>query len=198
MMGRRKPGYLDGQFLVALPGMEDPRFQRSVVFLCAHSEEGAMGIVVNAPMPQLTFRELLGQLKIIAEDASVPLPPSAEDIVVLQGGPVETGRGFVLHSPDFHAENSTLAIAEDVSLTATLDVLKAIARGEGPSDAIMALGYAGWGAGQLETELRGDAWITAPADRDLLFDTDLEAKHGRVLRRLGIEPGRLSATSGRA
>lgn len=145
--------YLDGQLLVAMPGMVDENFARTVVYLCAHSEEGAMGIVINKPALDLHFTDLLVQLDIIGDDEAIQLPSSAENIEVLRGGPVEMGRGFVLHTPDFSIDNSTLAMNNGICLTATIDILRAIAAGDGPQRALLALGYAGWSPGQLEGEI---------------------------------------------
>lgn len=156
-------GYLDGQMLVAMPVMEDERFARSVIYVCAHSSEGAMGIIVNRPAGSIDFPELLVQLDIIADSDQIKLPENAESMKVLKGGPVETGRGFVLHSSDFFIKDATLPIDDDICLTATLDILKAIATGEGPKHAILALGYAGWAPGQLETEIQSNGWLHCPA-----------------------------------
>jgi putative transcriptional regulator len=191
-------GYLDGQLLVAMPGMPDDRFARSVIYLCAHSEEGAMGIIVNQAARKVSFSDLLIQLEVIAPDEAIRLPPNAETVQVLKGGPVETGRGFVLHSDDFFIDNSTLPIDKGVSLTATIDILRAIANGEGPDRALLALGYAGWSAGQLEAEMQHNGWLTCPADPALIFDTALGSKYERALQTLGIGLGHLSAESGRA
>ena len=191
-------GYLDGQFLVAMPGMPDDRFSRSLVYVCAHSAEGAMGIVVNRPSDGIEFPELLAQLDIIPSGGGIRLPGKAKRLTVLSGGPVETGRGFVLHSSDFYVDNSTLAIDDGVSLTATVDILRAIARGDGPTDAIFALGYAGWRAGQLESEINGNGWLNCPSDKELLFDHGFETKYERALRKIGIDPGKLSSSAGHA
>ncbi len=190
--------FLDGQLLVAMPGMPDSRFARSVIYLCAHSEEGAMGIVVNQAARKVNFSELLVQLDVIAPDEAIRLPAQAESVQVLKGGPVETGRGFVLHSNDFFIDNSTLPIDEGVSLTATIDILRAIANGKGPDRALLALGYAGWSAGQLETEMQHNGWLTCPADPALIFDTALGSKYERALQKLGIDLGRLSSDAGHA
>ncbi len=190
--------YLDGHFLVAMPSMTDPRFERTVVYVCAHSAEGAMGIVVNKLASHISFPELLTQLDIIPQGRAIQLPESASRMRVHKGGPVETGRGFVLHTSDFHIENSTLPIDDSICLTATLDILKAIARGRGPRHALLALGYAGWAAGQLESELQANGWLHCPADVNLLFDPDLEHKYERVLKRLGIDLSHLSSQAGRA
>lgn len=195
---RRNSSFLDGQMLVAMPGMGDSRFARSVIYLCAHSEDGAMGIIVNQPAPKVSFPELLVQLEVIAPEESIRLPKRAENVRVLKGGPVETGRGFVLHSADYFIDNSTLPIDDGVSLTATVDILRAIAKGAGPDRAILALGYAGWGAGQLESEIQHNGWLNCPADPALVFDTPLELKYEGALRRIGIDPGHLSAFAGHA
>ncbi len=190
--------YLDGQFLLAMPGMADDRFARSVVYLCAHSDEGAMGIVINRRAPSLNFSELLIQLEVIKPDEAIQLPMQAGAVPVLRGGPVEAGRGFVLHSNDFYIDNSTLPIDGGVSLTATVDILRAIANGSGPDRAILALGYAGWSPGQLEDEMQNNGWLTCPADASLIFDTPLEDRYGVAMRKIGIDPGFLSADAGHA
>ena len=191
-------GYLDGQFLIAMPGMEDSRFERTVVYVCAHSAEGAMGIMINRAAPQITFRDLLVQLDIIPEGPEIRLPDAAQRMLVHRGGPVETGRGFVLHSSDYFIENSTLPIDDNVCLTATLEILKAIAVGTGPQNAVLALGYAGWAPGQLEGEIQANGWLHCPGTPELIFDPDLDAKYGRALGLLGIDPARLSGQAGHA
>src|SRR5256885_6328651 len=162
-------GYLDGQMLIAMPAMRDERFSRSVIYVCAHSSEGAMGIVVNQPAANINFSDLLVQLEVIPATDLIQLPAQAGMVKVLKGGPVETGRGFVLHSADFFIENSTLPIDEGICLTATLDILKAIARGKGPRNAVLALGYAGWAPGQLENEIHHNGWLHSAADPELIF-----------------------------
>ncbi|WP_026607328.1 YqgE/AlgH family protein [Methylocapsa acidiphila] len=191
-------GFLDGQLLVAMPGMQDNRFARSVIYLCAHSEEGAMGIIVNRPARKVNFPELLVQLEVIRPEEAIRLPAQAGTVQVLNGGPVETGRGFVLHSNDFFIDNSTLSIDSGVSLTATIDILRAIARGAGPDQAILALGYAGWSAGQLEAELQDNGWLNCPADPALIFDQAVGSKYERALQKVGIDLGRLASDFGRA
>jgi putative transcriptional regulator len=191
-------GYLDGHFLIAMPGMLDDRFARSVVYICAHSSEGAMGITINRPAPQITFSELLVQLDIIPRSDQIRLPEPVQKMTVHKGGPVETGRGFVLHSADYYIENSTLPIDEHVSLTATLEILKAIAAGNGPASALLALGYAGWAPGQLETEIQANGWLNCPAAAEVIFDPDLEGKYTRALAMIGIDPSRLTAQAGHA
>jgi putative transcriptional regulator len=191
-------GYLDGQMLIATPTMQDERFSRSLIYVCAHSAEGAMGIIVNQPAANINFPELLVQLDVIPAAELIQLPPRAENLIVLKGGPVETGRGFVLHSADFFIENSTLPIDEGICLTATLDILKAIARGKGPQSAILALGYAGWAPGQLESEINNNGWLHCASDTDLLFGSDIADKYERALRKIGIMPGHLSSDVGHA
>lgn len=191
-------GYLDGQMLVAMPVMDDERFARSVIYICAHSAEGAMGIIVNRPAGSIDFPELLVQLNIIPDSEQIKLPENAESMKVLKGGPVETGRGFVLHSSDFFIKDATLPIDDEICLTATLDILKAIATGSGPKHAILALGYAGWAPGQLESEIQRNGWLHCPADPDLVFGDDIEDKYARALRKIGIDPGMLSNASGHA
>jgi putative transcriptional regulator len=191
-------GYLDGQLLLAMPGMADDRFARSVIYLCAHSADGAMGIVLTRPAVDVSLPDLLVQLEIIPEAERISLPASLGSMQVLIGGPVETSRGFVLHSPDFHLAQSTLPIDDGVCLTATIDILRALAKGEGPKDAILALGYAGWSAGQLETEIQANGWLNCPADVDLIFETPVADRYEEALRRIGIEPAMLSMEAGHA
>jgi len=204
--GRNKPsqrrsskrGYLDGQMLIAMPTMGDERFTRSVIYICAHSSEGAMGIIVNQPAAHITFPDLLVQLEVIPPADLIQLPPRAGGVRVLKGGPVETGRGFVLHSADFFIENSTLPIDEGICLTATLDILKAIARGEGPRNAVLALGYAGWAPGQLENVIHHNGWLHCAADPELIFGRNTEAKYDQALKKIGIDLGMLSSEAGHA
>jgi putative transcriptional regulator len=191
-------GYLDGQMLIAMPAMTDERFARAVIYVCAHSNEGAMGIVVNQPAPNIRFPDLLVQLEVIPAAERIELPTEAGDVKVLKGGPVETGRGFVLHSADFFIENSTLPIDEGICLTATLDILKAIASGSGPENAILALGYAGWAPGQLEQEIQENGWLHCAADPELIFGADTAHKYDKALRKIGIDLGQLSSQAGHA
>jgi putative transcriptional regulator len=197
----RKPGkrgYLDGQMLIAMPSMGDDRFARSVIYVCAHSTEGAMGIVVNQPAAHISFADLLVQLEVVPAAELIKLPGRAGGVKVLKGGPVDTQRGFVLHSSDFFIENSTLPIDEGICLTATLDILKAIARGEGPQSAILALGYAGWAPGQLENEIQHNGWLHCAADAELIFGQDTGGKYEKALRKIGIDLGMLSSEAGHA
>jgi putative transcriptional regulator len=192
-----KRGYLDGQMLIAMPSMGDDRFARSVIYVCAHSPEGAMGIVVNQPASNISFRDLLLQLNVVGTTDPIELPADA-GVKVLKGGPVETSRGFVLHSNDFMIENSTLTIDDGVCLTATLDILKAIARGDGPHSAVLALGYAGWAPGQLEQEINQNGWLHCPADSELIFGQDNDGKYEKALKKIGIDLGMLSSEAGHA
>ncbi len=191
-------GYLDGQMLIAMPTMRDERFARSLIYVCAHSSDGAMGIVVNQPAANIKFPDLLVQLDVIPSTDIIQLPRKAGTVKVLKGGPVETGRGFVLHSEDFFIENSTLPIDKGVCLTATLDILKAIAQGEGPQSAVLALGYAGWAPGQLESEIQENGWLNCDADPELIFGADTEVKYEKAMRKIGIDPGKLSSEAGHA
>ncbi len=191
-------GFLDGQMLLAMPGMLDSRFARSVIYMCAHSDEGAMGIVINQPARKVSFSELLVQLDIVSDPDAIRLPAKAEQMPVLKGGPVEPNRGFVLHSAEYSVGEATLPIDEAVSLTATLDILRAIAHGEGPDKAVLALGYASWVPGQLEAEIQNNGWLYCDADANFVFDTDLGSKYDRVLQQLGIEPAMLSSDAGHA
>jgi len=195
--GKSARGYLDGQMLIASPSMSDDRFARTLVYICAHSSEGAMGIVVNQPASNIKFPDLLVQLNVVPDRDAIQVATRNDDIMVLKGGPVETGRGFVLHSADFFIENSTLPIDDGICLTATIDILKAIASGDGPSSAILALGYAGWAPGQLESEIQNNGWLHCSADSDLIFG-DPQYKYERAMRKLGIAPGMLSSEAGHA
>lgn len=182
--------YLEGQLLLAMPNMTDPRFDRAVIFVCSHTSEGAMGLVINEPMLALTFEELLEQLEI---DVVEPI----SDIQVHRGGPVESGRGFVLHSADY-AQDSTLVVSQSLALTATVDVLRAIAQGRGPANHLLALGYAGWGEGQIEAEIQQNAWLTVNADEEIIFNTELEDKWPRAMAMLGVDISMLSTEAGHA
>jgi putative transcriptional regulator len=193
---RSSSGFLDDQFLIAMPGMKDDRFARSVIYICAHSPEGAMGLIINQPQP-MRFPDLLVQLGIVNEHEAIRLPATARDFPIRNGGPVDRSRGFVLHSDDYTVESS-MPISDEVCLTATIDILRAISTGRGPRRALMALGYAGWGAGQLEQEIADNGWLTCAADPDLLFDSDLDRKYDRVLATLGIDLAHLSNSAGHA
>ena len=192
------PTSLEGQFLIAMPSLREGPFARSVVYMCAHRDDGAMGIVINQRADEIDFGKLLVQLDIVPETEAIRLPPKAEAVKVLRGGPVETGRGFVLHSGDYRAADSTVAIGGGVCLTATLDILKAIARGAGPSQAVLALGYAGWASGQLESEILANGWLVTPADSRLIFDADFDAIYDRALALIGVNAAWLSSDAGHA
>ncbi|HYZ23242.1 MAG TPA: YqgE/AlgH family protein [Rhodopila sp.] len=182
--------YLTGQLLIAMPAMADPRFAQCVIYVCAHTPEGAMGLVLNRPILKPTFDDLLKQLNI------APVPP-ARHIRLCAGGPVENARGFVLHTADWTGEGS-LKVDDRMALTASLDVLKVIAGGGGPRECILALGYAGWGPGQLDQEIQQNAWLSVPADETILFDDDHDTKWRRALAKLNIDPLLLSDTAGHA
>jgi putative transcriptional regulator len=183
--------FLDGQLLIAMPGMGDPRFERSVIFVCAHSAEGAMGLIVNKPAQELRFANLLKQLEIEAT-------ADVASIRVHFGGPVEHGRGFVLHSAEYDSDGASMKVDPKFAMTATLDVLQDMARGAGPAQALLALGYSGWGPGQLEGEIQANGWLTAAADPDLVFGTSDPDKWEAALRSISIDPRLLSAGGGRA
>jgi len=182
---------LTGELLVAMPQMMDPRFARSVIYICAHSEEaGAMGLVVNKLIASLTMDELFAHLKLEPSEVGRSRP-------VHFGGPVEPGRGFVLHTADYR-EEATLPVSEEFAVTATLDILRAIGRGEGPRRSILALGYAGWAPGQLDAEIQANGWLSVDADAELVFDDDIDAKWQRALGKLGVDLTMLSTDAGHA
>jgi putative transcriptional regulator len=181
---------LSGQLLVAMPQMMDPRFARTVVYLCAHSPDGAMGLVVNRLIDSLTFESLLAQLGV--EPKGVPA-----DMAVHFGGPVESSRGFVLHTSDYH-QDSTLVIDDEIALTATVDVLRAIASGTGPRRCVLALGYAGWAPGQLDAEIQANGWLLVPPDLDLVFGLNHDTKWERAIAKIGIDLSLLSSEAGHA
>jgi len=181
---------LAGQLLIAMPHMQDPNFSGSLICLCAHSAEGAMGLILNQPIPKLTFEALLQQIGV------APLPP-ARSIRLVNGGPVEEGRGFVLHSAEWTAHGS-LSVAGDFALTASLDILKAIAEGGGPRQGLLALGYAGWGAGQLDREIARNDWLHVAPDEDLIFGGEDATRWRRALAKLKVDPLLLAGQAGRA
>jgi putative transcriptional regulator len=185
----KQPTWLNGQLLIAMPGMPDPRFGRTVLYICSHSPEGAMGLIINRTLGEVRFADLMVQLGIEGS--------ARNDRPVHFGGPVDSSRGFVLHSADFQADQ-TLVVDDAVALTATRDILRAIVDGTGPSNAIFALGYASWAPGQLDSEIQANAWLTAPSDRALVFDSDLDAKWERAIGRLGFSPAMLSGEAGHA
>jgi putative transcriptional regulator len=181
-----------------MPSLREGPFARSVVYMCAHREDGAMGIVINQRASDVEFSKLLVQLEIVGKDDAIRLPPSVGAIRVVRGGPVDTGRGFVLHTSDYAVGDSTVKIAEGVCLTATLDILRAIAQGGGPRRAVLALGCAGWASGQLESEIINNSWLVGPVDAGLIFDTDFAGKYDRALALLGASSATLSAEAGHA
>jgi putative transcriptional regulator len=180
---------LSGSLLVAMPSMRDERFERTVIYVCVHNADGAMGLVINRTMDELTLEGLLRQLDLE--------PDHPIDEPIHFGGPVETSRGFVLHTPDY-VHDATLVIDDDFALTATVEVLKAIAKGEGPRRAVMALGYAGWAPGQLDAEIQANGWLSVPADAEIVFGRDNDVKWAKALAKLGIDPALLSGEAGRA
>jgi putative transcriptional regulator len=186
--------YLTNQFLVAMPALGDPNFSHTVTLICEHTRDGALGIVVNRPL-EMTLGEVFDQLELVAA------VPTLTERPVLRGGPVRPERGFVLHSPFADGDppyDTTLNLSPTLQVTTSRDILVSIARGEGPRDAIVALGYAGWGAGQLEDEIRANAWLNVPADPDIIFSLPFEARWQAAMRLLGVDSGRLSSLSGRA
>jgi putative transcriptional regulator len=190
--------YLDGQLLLAMPSMSDPRFHKAVIYLCAHSADGAMGIVVNQRASHITFAKLLEQLDIVPARNEGSIQITVEEMTVHTGGPVESGRGFVLHTTDYFSDDSTLAIDDSISLTATIDILRAIASGTGPDRSLLALGYAGWAPGQLEHEIQSNGRLICPADADLVFDTAIESKYDRAMAKIGVHPSFLVSDAGHA
>jgi len=180
-----------GKLLIAMPDMGDPRFDKSVIYICAHSCEGAMGLIVNKPQPNLRFAKLLEQLDI-------SVTGDIADVRVHYGGPVESVRGFVLHTSDYRSEMGTQDVDGHICMTATLDVLEQIARGEGPKTSMLALGYAGWGAGQLESEIMRNGWLTCDPTDAIVFGRANEHKWTAALKILGIDPLLLSSTAGHA
>lgn len=192
----RERGFLDGQFLIAMPGMSDSNFLRAVVYVCAHSPAGAMGFIINRAQ-SVTFPDVLSHLELLPREDLIMLPNEARSFPVQSGGPVEAGRGFVLHSDDYLSDSS-IPVSDDISLTATLDILRAISDGRGPSRAVMLLGYAGWGPGQLEFEISNNGWLNCPATENLIFDRALDGKYERALALLGVSPAMLSTEAGHA
>ena len=182
--------YLTGQLLVAMPQMEDQRFARSVVYICAHTDDGAMGLILNKLAEAINFSDLLEQLNL-------PVATVSDKTRVHFGGPVETGRGFVLHSDDF-TQDASLLIENGVALTATVDILSAISKGNGPRNYLLALGYAGWAPGQLDSEIQANGWLIAPADTDILFGSKIENKWSTALNTIGIDVTMLSSHAGHA
>lgn len=188
---------LEGQFLVAMPDMADDRFSESVIFLVGHSDDGAMGLVVNHELENMRFADILDELDLGDPDAVIRLPDSIRQRAVMRGGPVEKGRGFVLHSADFKSGN-TYPVANEIYLTATLEILKAMAFGPAPQASLFALGCCGWSPGQLEDEIGRNGWLTAPFSRELLFETPVEERYEAALSLLNITRASLSSEAGHA
>ncbi len=190
---------LKGSFLIATPGMADERFTDSVIYLVGHGEDGAMGLIVNHMLPDLSTGDVFGELELGPPEELIRVPERIRDRAVLMGGPVETGRGFVLHSRDYFRDGNSYEVNDEVGLTATLDVLRAIAFGDGPSESLLALGYCGWAPGQLEDELHGNGWLTAPHSLDILFKVPVEDRHDAALASIGIaDAAALSGEIGQA
>lgn len=189
---------LEGQFLIAMPNMTDGRFDHSVIYVCSHSEQGAMGLVLNQIARHLSLEDLFIQLNILDDESAIRLPPKFREMNVHKGGPVEVERGFVLHSDDFVIDRATLPIADGICLTATLEILRAMAEGSGPEQAMLALGYSGWAPGQLENEIQANGWLTGPADRQLVFDPVYDDKWQRALVSIGVDPAMLFGDAGHA
>lgn len=186
--------FLNGQLLIAMPGMKDKRFARAVIFICAHSQEGAMGLILNQ-RGDISFPDILIQLGIIGENEAIHLPHKTSTLPVRHGGPVDSSRGFVLHSDDYNCK-ATLPITDHIGLTATVDILKAISTGKGPQQALITLGYAGWGAGQLEAEIADNGWLIEPTPGNLIFTDNLETQYDLALKGLGINPAFLMQDAG--
>ncbi|MGF1649136.1 MAG: YqgE/AlgH family protein [Hyphomicrobiaceae bacterium] len=191
---------LEGKLLIAMPGMLDDAFSNTTVLLCAHSREGAMGLVVNRVRPKLSLHTLLGQIDEGAklDSASPDLIESIKRIPIYHGGPVESSRGFVLHSPDYFSRAATVTVAPAICLTATLDILSALASGNGPRNVLIALGYAAWAPGQLEQEIQANGWLHTDATPDIVFRTEPKARYGSALAQLGVNPSHLVTAAGHA
>jgi putative transcriptional regulator len=190
------PGCLSGQLLIAMPGLTDSNFSRTVIYICAHTSSGAIGFVLNRQQ-SLTFEQLLLQLELIGDGDIIALPRQARRMRVQTGGPVEKGRGFVLHS-DSYSSRSTMPVAENICVTATTDILRAISENRGPDEAIVMMGYSGWGAGQLESEISANGWLTCPATPEFIFGDAIDEKYDQAFACLGIDPARLSSDYGSA
>ena len=189
---------LKGQFLLAMPGMGDERFRDTVVYIVGHGDEGAMGLVINRPVEDMSFADILEELGLGEKDEIIRLPSTVREREVLRGGPVQRGRGFVLHSPDYFREGNSYVVNDEICLTATLDILKAMAFKNQPTDAVFALGYCGWGSGQLENEIALNGWLTVPFSRNLLFGSQLSERYDIALSQLGITRATLSGVAGHA
>ena len=189
---------LKGQFLVAMPEMGDERFHEAVIYMVGHTDEGAMGLVINQPVEDMHFVDVLEELGLGERDEVIRLPSTVRDREVLRGGPVQRGRGFVLHTPDYFREGNSYEVSDEICLTATLDILKAMAFTREPEDAVFALGYCGWAPGQLENEIALNGWLTVPFSRNLLFRIALPDRYDSALSQLGITRATLSGAAGHA
>jgi putative transcriptional regulator len=189
---------LKGELLVAMPGMGDDRFKDTVVYLVGHGDEGAMGLVINQQLEEMRFADIIEELKLGAPDEIIRLPDTVKNRQVMRGGPVQRSRGFVLHSPDYYRNGNSYSVTDEICLTATLDVLKAMAFGPAPADSFFALGYCGWSPGQLELEIAGNGWLTVPYSHDLLFEMPIEHRYDAALASLGITRASLSSVAGTA
>ncbi len=189
--------YLEGKFLIAMPGMGDVRFDKSVVYICAHSDKGAMGFMINRDLSTPTIQNFFTQLGIVNDAESQKMKSNYDSIQLCSGGPVEPGRGFVLHSPECRNE-STLRVDDDVCLTATLEMLRSIVTGNGPKKILLTLGYSGWAAGQLEEEISSNGWLIAPGNSEIIFGRKNSVKYEQALKSLGVDPLLLSSDSGHA
>lgn len=194
MSDAHKEGYLAGKLLLAMPAMGDPRFHRSVIYMCTHDAQGAMGLVINHAIPGMGFKEILKELPIESE---IEIDPSALSVPVMLGGPVDAGRGFLLHSNDFK-DDQTIVVDDAFSVTATLDAIRAVVKGQGPNEKLFVLGYAGWSAGQLDEEIQNNTWLVAEPDAELIFNAPDAEKWQQAVSGLGFDPAMLSGDAGRA
>jgi putative transcriptional regulator len=195
-LSETKAEYLDGQFLIAMPAMQDPRFSKSIIYMCAHSGEGAMGITINKHAETMKLGKLIAQLELKDEKELLKLPNAKRTLKLMHGGPVEPQRGFILHSRDYFIPDVTLPVTDDICLTVSVDILRAMAQGKGPKQCLLSLGYTGWTAGQLEEEIQANGWLNCTANAQLLFDEDSTDKYERVLRSMGVDPMMLSLEAG--
>ena len=194
MARAHKETYLTGKLLLAMPGMKDPRFHNAVIYMCSHDEQGAMGLVINHVVPGMGFKDILKELPLESE---IEIDPAALSIPIMLGGPVDAGRGFLLHSGDF-SDAQTIVVDKNFSVTATLDAIRAVAAGEGPDKKLFILGYAGWSAGQLDEEIQGNSWLVADSDPALIFNAPNGEKWQKAVSGLGFDPAMLSSNAGRA
>lgn len=190
--------YLNGKLLIAMPSIGDGRFDHSVIYLCSHNSEGAMGLIVNKPAGDLSYANLIEQVMGSQPEFNMQKLSALQELPVLLGGPVDTSRGFILHTDDYASDEATLSVKDGICVSASIDILRAIATGEGPKRSLLALGYAGWGPGQLEAEIRAHGWLSCAADPDVVLDATLQTKWERALSKLGINAAMLATEGGRA